>query len=213
MTEEEKFQRLKTLNIDILSQSGNCEASQQMFGAATCVHELCEAWYKYWFGLVTEVPKQVAQAFSVMYSEIKDEVNAAGIFYNEDSPQGYVIIGDSTEPIHLYRARHAYVLGNAHVVLHACAHATGMSGGCTIELLDSSTATIDNGYGIARDRSELTTKCDAECHGSAKVRITDAVLTDNGHLRITAYGTATVRSFTDRLIYLYDSSTIEPLSE
>ncbi len=214
MTEEEqKFQRLKALNIEVLSQSGNCEASQQMFGAATCARDLCEAWYKYWFGLVTEVPKQVSEAFALMYDEIKDEVNAAGIFYNEDSPSGYIIVGDSEEPIHLYTARHAYVLGNAHVVLHGNAHAIGMSDDCTIELLDSSTATIDNGYGIARDNSDLTTKSNAECHKAARVRITNATLKDNGHSRIMAFGTAKVVSFTDRLINLYDSSTLEITNE
>lgn len=208
-TPEDKFQRLKDVNIAILAQSGNCEASQQMFGAAQCVKDLCDAWYKYWTGLVSEVPQQVIDAFASMYPEIRDDVNASGIFYNEDSPSGYVIIGDNDIPVNLYTARHAYILGKAHVRLHGTAHATAMNNDCTVELLDSSTATVEKGHGIARGHSTLTTTQDAECYNSSKVRITDATLTDNGHSAIYAFGHAKVKTFTDKLITLYDSATIE----
>lgn len=211
--QEDKFLRLKTVATDILSQSGNCIASQETFAATRTIRDICDAWYKYWTGLVSEVPQQVVQAFAEMYPEIKEDVNASGIFYNEDSQNGYVIIGETDGPLHLYCTRHAYILGKAHVVLHATAHATALCDGCTVELLDSSTATVDKGYGIAKGHSTLTTKQNAECCQAAKVRITDATLTDNGHTAVYAYGNAKIMSFTDKGINLYDSSTLEITNE
>lgn len=206
---EEKYQRFKVLCAKILAQSGNCETSQADFAAAADYAQLREAWAKYWAGVQTEVPTQVLAAFAEHYSEYKEELNAAGVHYNEDAPLGTVVIGDSVEEIHLWRARNAYVLGAAKVVLHATAAATGLNEKCTVELRDNSRATMRAGYAIAGGRSLLTTRCDAECREAATVRITDATLKDCGHAAVYAYGKAAVKSFTDRLIYLHDNSTLE----
>ena len=207
-TQKEKYQRFKILCTDILAQSGNCEASQAAFAAAANYAQMREAWAKYWQGVLMEVPTQVLAAFADVYPEYKEELNAAGVYYNEDAPLGIVVIGDSAEEIHLWRARNAYILGAAKVVLHAAASATGLNENCSVELREGSCATMRAGYAIARGHSVLTTKTDAECHDAATVRITDATLKDCGHTAIYAYGRAAVKSFTDRLIYLYDNSTL-----
>lgn len=204
----EKALRLKQLCISILAQSGNCEASQHDFGETETIGQLCAVWHKYWHGMITEVPQQVIDGFREVYPEYKKDFNAEGIFYNEDSQTGYVLIGDSDEPIHLSFARNAYVLGKAHVVLHLQASVLAMNAGCKIELFDSSRATIKEGYGIARNRSQLTTMGDAECYDCATVRITDGTLQDNGHGAIYAYGKATINSFTSRLINIYDNAKL-----
>ena len=207
-TPEQKSQRFKALCIGILAQSGNCQASQQDFGETASIKDMCAAWHKYWHGMITEVPQQVVQAFHDFYPDFKAEINAAGIFYNEDSQTGYVLVGDSDEPVHLSFARTAYVLGKAQVVLHNQASALAMNAGCRIELLDNSRATIKEGYAIARNYSQLTTGCDAECYDQSTVRITDGTLQDYGHRNICAYGEATINSFTSRLITLFDKSKL-----
>ena len=84
-TVEQKSLRFKQLCIGILAQSGNCQASQHDFGETTSIREMCDTWHKYWHGMITEVPQQVVQAFHDFYPDFKTEINAAGIFYNEDS--------------------------------------------------------------------------------------------------------------------------------
>lgn len=207
-TKDEKALRFKQLCIGILAQSGNCEASRHDFGMTSSIKEMCEAWHKYWHGMITEVPSQVVQAFHDFYPDFKAEINAAGIFYNEDSRTGYVLVGDSDEPIHLSFARTAYVLGKAHVVLHLNASALAMNPDCKIELLDGSRATIKEGYAIARNHAQLTTGCNAECYDQSIVRITDGNLLDYGHRNIYAYGKATINSFTSRLIELSDKAKL-----
>lgn len=208
-TQEQRTQRFKTLCVHILAQSGNCQESQHAFRSTQSIPEMCEAWRKYWHGLITEVPQQVIDAFKAVYPEFKADINLGGIFYNEDSPTGTVLVGDTDEEIHLYSSRKIYVLGKAHVILHNAATALVMNEGCKVELLDGSKATIKAGYGIARNYAHLVTCQKAECYDQSVVFITDGILHDHGHKKINAFGTALIDTFTHRLIDLYDSARIE----
>ena len=208
-TPEQRTQRFKILCVHILAQSGNCQESQHAFKSTQSIPEMCEAWRKYWHGLITEVPQQVIDAFKAVYPEFKADINQGGIFYNEDSPTGTVLVGDTDEEIHLYSSRKIYVLGKAHVILHNAATALVMNEGCKIELLDGSKATIKAGYGIARNYAHLVTCQEAECYDQSVVFISDGILHDHGHKKINAFGTALIDTFTHRLIDLYDSARIE----
>lgn len=208
-TPEQRTQRFKTLCVHILAQSGNCQESQHAFKSTQSIPEMCEVWRKYWHGLITEVPQQVIDAFKAVYPEFKADINQGGIFYNEDSPTGTVLVGDTGEEIHLYSSRKIYVLGKARVILHNAATALVMNEGCKVELLDGSKATIKAGYGIARNYAHLVTCKEAECYDQSVVFMTDGTLHDHGHQKINAFGTATIETFTDRLIDLYDSAQIK----
>lgn len=208
-TPEERTLRFKTLCVNILAQSGNCQESQHAFKSTQSIPDMCEAWRKYWHGLITEVPQQVIDAFKSVYPEFKADINQGGIFYNEDSPTGTVLVGDTDEDIHLYSSRKIYVLGKAHVVLHNAATALVMNEGCKVELLDGSKATIKAGYGIARNYAHLVTCQEAECYDQSVVFMTDGTLHDHGHQKINAFGTALIDTFTNRLMDLYDSARIE----
>lgn len=208
-TQQQKADRFKRLCISILAQSGNCEASQHDFNATDSIQSMCAVWRKYWQGLMNEVPDQVIAAFREFYPDFKTEINDAGIYYNEDARLGIVLIGDSDTPITLNFAKDAYILRKATVILRNNASAICRHPEATVELYNSSRATVQQGHGIARDRSTLTTCCDAECYNSSTVRITNATLTDRGHLAIYAYGTAKVNTFTDKGVTLYDTATIE----
>lgn len=208
-TQEQRTQRFKTLCVHILAQSGNCQESQHAFRSTQSIPEMCEAWRKYWHGLITEVPQQVIDAFKAVYPEFKADINQGGIFYNEDSPTGTVLVGDTDEEIHLYFSRKIYVLGKAHVILHNAATALVMNEGCKVELLDGSKATIKAGYGIARNYAHLVTCQEAECYDQSVVFMTDGTLHDHGHKKINAFGTALIDTFTHRLIDLYDNARIE----
>lgn len=208
-TPEQRTQRFKTLCVNILAQSGNCQESQHAFKSTQSIPEMCEVWRKYWHGLITEVPQQVIDAFRAVYPEFKTDINQGGIFYNEDSSTGTVLVGDTDEEIHLYSSRKIYVLGKAHVILHNAATALVMNEGCKVELLDGSKATIKAGYGIARNYAHLVTCKEAECYDQSVVFMTDGTLHDHGHQKINAFGTAMIDTFTHRLIDLYDSAKVE----
>lgn len=204
----EKSEKFKALCIAILAQSGNCQESQLAFRGTESIQQMCAAWHKYWHGMITEVPQQVMAAFRDFYPDYKSEINAAGIFYNEDSPTGNVLIGDSTETIHLYHAHTAYILGNARVVLHNIASALVMNPDCHVELRDFSRATVKEGHAVARNQSRLTTNVSAECYDMSVVNITAGTLTDHGHRAVYAFGNAVVNSFTRQFISIYDNAQV-----
>ena len=204
----DKSEKFKALCIGILAQSGNCQESQLAFRGTESIQQMCAAWHKYWHGMITEVPKQVMAAFRDFYPDYKSEINAAGIFYNEDSPTGNVLIGDSTETIHLYHAHTAYILGNARVVLHNTSSALVMNPDCHVELRDFSRATVKEGYAVARNQSRLTTNDSAECYDMSVVNITAGTLTDHGHRAIYVFGNAVVNSFTRQFISIYDNAKV-----
>ena len=79
-TKEQKALRFKNLCISILAQSGNCKDSQHDFNDTHTIGQMCSAWWKYWHGLITEVPQQVVKAFENFYPDFKDEINAAGFY-------------------------------------------------------------------------------------------------------------------------------------
>lgn len=207
-TKEQKTQRFKELCIEILSQSGNCMESQHDFHETETIQQMCSAWWKYWHGLITEVPMQVVRAFDTFYPDFKTEINAAGFYYNEDARNGIVLIGNSEKPIHLSESKRVTILGSTYVMLHRNASALALNPNCTVELFDGSIATIKEGYGVAHDHSHLTTLCDARCFDSSIVHITNGTLLDYGHSLICAYGDATIKTFTNKLIQLYDKSKL-----
>ena len=53
--------------------------------AANTVPELVAVWLKYWHGLITEVPQQTIAALSEVYDDYKDDINAAGVYFNEST--------------------------------------------------------------------------------------------------------------------------------
>ena len=207
-TKEQKALRFKNLCISILAQSGNCKDSQHDFNNTHTIGQMCSAWWKYWHGLITEVPQQVVKAFEDFYPDFKDEINAAGFYYNEDSQNGIVLVGNSDKEISLSRSRRITVLGKAHVVLRQSASALVLNPDCKVELHDTSRATVKQGYAVALDYSQLTTFDNAECFDQSVVHITNGTLQDNGHRAIYAYGSATINSFTTRLITLFDNSKL-----
>ncbi len=205
-TPEQRIQRFKNLCVNILAQSGNCQESQHAFKSAQSIPEMCEAWRKYWHGLITEVPQQVIDAFKAVYPEFKADINQGGIFYNEDSPTGTILVGDTDEEIHLYSSKKIYILGKARVILHNMATALVMNKDCKVELLDGSKATIKAGYGIARNYAHMATCQESECYDQSVVFITDGTLHDHGHKKINAFGHALIDTFTQRMIILYDNA-------
>lgn len=174
---------------------------------------IAAVWRKYWRELVSEQYADIiCEELPHHYYELKDGFNRAGVFFNE-CPSSYmnrsfVLIGNSDNPIHIYGHAEAHVLGNALVIAHDHARVSCVQPQGKIELLDYSQGDITAGYTIARNRSSLHAATDCECYNSSVVTITHGILTDHGHLRISAYQDALVDSFTENLITLYDNATL-----
>lgn len=220
------FSRFQDLCIRILSQSDNCQESQQAFKSAKSVPELVTAWQFYWNGVLHEVPEQVLAAFNKFYPEYHDDIARAGIYFNESpatvpsgSPEdlevgvttpspSMVLIGDSDKPVHIEGRHRVYVLGNTPVTCSGQCNVNVIAERANVTLLGNCRCNAEAGTIIVKDRSVFNGKGNVTCYDSATVFIAGGTLEDHGHLNISAYSDSAISSFTKQRIILYDQATI-----
>lgn len=221
MSKDNYFNDFRDICFGVLSQSGNCQESQDAFAATHSVPELVTAWKKYWKGIVTEVPRQTADAFAKFYATYRNDINRAGVYYNEAPPQteqrATIIVGYADEKkkeLSLSGRHRIYVLGDMRVMAY---------GHCSVYVCDLAEANVvvndhcrcscENGHIEARGRSWVNGKGRIRCYNSTTIYCTGGVVTDYGHLAISAYNDVMVMSPTTRYISLYDKATLQQREE
>ncbi len=210
------FQRFQDLCIGILAQSDNCLESQALFRSARTVPELVTAWQRFWAGVMHEVPEQVIAAFADLYPVYRDDINRAGVFYNEAPPaefnHGMVLVGDApaadAAAITISGRHRVYVLGDAPITVGGSSSVHVNAARANVTLSDCARANIEQGTLVARGRSIVNGRGDMTCFDAATIYISGGTLTDHGHLNIVAFNDAVVRSFTNRRIQLNDQSKL-----
>lgn len=205
------FEKFKGLCLDILAQSDNCQESQICFRAATNMTELVLAWKQFWAGVLREVPEQVTRAFSDLYSVYGEDINAAGLYYNE-APKNMsgctILVGDCREVLSLVGTNRVYVVGDAQInafdnVVVQCNCAMAV-----LNIYDHATAIMDGGTCSAHDRATINGKGHFYSYDAASVYISGGTLRDNGHKLIIAYNDAIIKSFTNKNIELKDNAEL-----
>lgn len=204
-----KFERFKKLCTDILSQSGNCKESQADMAAANTVPELVAVWLKYWHGLITEVPQQTIAALSEVYDDYKDEINAAGVYFNESTDKGEVLVGDCPNVLKFRDKAKVYVLGKAEVCAYDHVYVYADNEDAKILLNDYSRGNIHKSTVHACDWSSVITDSNKVfCADAATVDITGGVVCDAGHREINAYKGTVVYSNLKKGITLDNTSKL-----
>lgn len=176
MKRKPSFEHFRKVVLSVLSQSGNCEESQADVKACTTIPEIVQVWKKYWSGVIDEVPTQFIAALDEIYPLYADQINAAGVWYNEVASQGMCVIGNlptsfdsplvaesEFTPVRLY------VLGRAKVIARGITQIYSNCAEAEIDLHDSSTGTVTRGFARAYDRSTLITADRYEQHDKAKI--------------------------------------------
>lgn len=209
MGQQNRTEQFRSICKEILSQSGNCKESQDDLAAAKTIPEMVMVWRKYWHGILTEVPLQTIAKLDHVYSEFKEEINAAGVFYNESRNDGFIIVGNCDNVVKIEDKAHAYVLGKAEVWAFGHSYIYANNPDATILLYDHSCGNIQNSTVHACDWSSLiSNKAKAHCVDAVTVDLMGGTLTDNGHLLINAYNGSVVYSNLTKNIVLNGSSKI-----
>lgn len=216
--QKDYFYNFKQLCISILSESDNCKPSQQAFQSATTVQQLVHAWEKYWSGIIHEVPQQVKDAFTQLYSVYKADINRAGLWYNEQPQTGgyraLVLIGDATpetaqSAVDIMGNHRIYIIGSQSVRIFGTCRAFISSRKARVELFGSVDANIEKGEVKAREFSRIHGKGTITSYDSAVVDIYGGTCEDHGHYEINAYNDSVVTSFTSRKIKLHGKARLE----
>ncbi len=224
--EQDYFERFQSLCIKILSQSDNCQESQDLFRAAKSVPELVSAWQRFWAGVLHEVPEQVIKAFADLYPVYRDDIIRAGVYYNEAPVDldgrllmtgGMVLIGDAAEgdsvdhPLVIPGRHRIYVLGDLPLtVTDNCSVNVNADRAC-VTVKGFVRCNLEKGKVIAREHAVVNGHGVIVCYDATNIAISGGYVTDHGHMQITAYNDACVQSFTNRYITLNDHSTLKYL--
>ncbi len=187
-----------------------------MFKNARSVPELVTAWQRFWAGLLHEVPEQVIKAFGDLYPVYRDDINRAGVFYNEAPVstvvmKGMVLIGDAHEgddPLVITGKHRVYVLGNLPVIVKENCSVHVNAERADVTVMGAARASVEQGNVVARDRAIVNGKGNITCYDSTSIYLTGGTLKDHGHLNIVAYNDAVINSFTNRRITLNDQAIL-----
>lgn len=125
-----------------------------------------------------------------------DEMRKGGVFVNEDSEHGYVIISNPEKPVSVGGTARAYIFTPAEVTATDNAQVYCRTAGSKITLRGhaychcESRDTMVMVYNFAKAEGQM------ECHtyNAAEVMIQGGTLCDHGHRRIAAYGDTKVYS-------------------
>ena len=217
MTEKEKYvEDFKKMCIGILAESNNCMESQKAFKEAKSVPEAVTAWMHYFAGVVDEVPRQVAAAFAKMYDVYKEDVNKAGVYFNEEPPEGItarvVIVGDCDKDLTIGARHKVYVLGKAKVTLIEQAQATVNYPDAEIYAYDAARVTMRAGRAWMFDSSSFVGRGRVYAHNDCRIDISGGDVFSLGHRVISAYGDTIVKARSMQHVYLHDRAREEPMS-
>lgn len=207
MVESNSFEKFKKLNLDILKQTGNCIESQQLFGAAQSVAELVSVWLHFWANMLDEVPQQLVSALKEVYSDYKEDINSAGVYFNEAPNTAFgnekILIGDDVDGLEIHGNYSVYVLGCSSISVYDHSQVYVYNEGAKVGIYDNVICYVTKGTVIAHDRAIVNGQGNLTCYDSTTINISDGVLEDHGHLQINAHEKAVVNSFTTKGIKIF----------
>lgn len=211
--QQDRTELFRSICKEIQLQSGNCKESQTDFFSAKSIPEIVRVWRKYWHTILTEVPLATIASLDKHYKEFCSEINAAGVYYNEERDNGIIIVGTANKDFSFHGNAMVYVLGAVKSVVaedHVRVYCNNPES--TILLRGHAHGNIIAGKVIVCEFAEATINhSDAETHDAAIATVVNGTLTDYGHRQINAYNGSVVYSNIKKNISLYDSSRIIPL--
>lgn len=212
-----KFDKFQQICADLRLQTTNCQKSQVKFGEAKSVTEAVAALRMFWISVVEQIPAEFVSALDQHYAEFRDEMNAAGVYYNEapaNPTNAVVFVGDIQSTLSILNGRpRVIVLGRANVVVSDHVRCECYHEDAQIECCGHSRLQLKKGSAIARDYSTVEGYGTILTHDRATAYIYGGSLFDRGHNLIKSYNDAVIHSFTDRKIELYDQSQLKDIYE
>ena len=214
MEKEEAYRKLKEISKRACHERHACAEGYKQMLASDNVSQMMATWRKNWDDIVnSKFADIVNNEIPALYSALKAEMNAAGIYVNE-CPQTapefvLVVVTDHDSVVDIYDRAKCYVLGKTYV--RAWGHSqvySERSEKCLIQLYDRSYGHVSKGCVGASGRSRLWTSTGAVLNDSAKCEAHGGVIHADSYLKIEAYGDTIVLSKTDRNITLYGNACI-----
>lgn len=216
MEKKDPFINLKEICDAACHERKACVKGYKQMLASNNVEQMMQTWRDNWQDVVDSKYADIIRSeLPKIYSELKKEMNRAGIYLNEcpENAQRYVniIITDTDDAVNIYGMAKAYVLGIADVIAHDNTQVYNLRMDANITLLDYSYGHINAGKVTAKGRSSLTCSCDAIIDGAVQCSATGGTVIAKCFRELMAYGDSLIRSHMTAGITLHDKAQFEYL--
>lgn len=208
------FERLKEICRVACHERNACKPGFEALMKTESINGILNVWKANWQDIFDSkfADIMVANIVSV-YQEMRSDFVLGGVFVNESTESGLLIVSDAKEKIFAGGSAKVYVFTPSEVEATDNAQVYCRAEGSRIVLRGHSYGYIDAGEVEVRDFAHLQGSFTAHTYNASETVVKSGTVIDHGHRRIVAYGGSRVYSDATRNITLSEQSRQYPLNE
>lgn len=208
------FERLKEICREAAHERNACKEGYVALMQTESVSDIMQVWKDNWEDVYeSKYADIVVREIENIYDEMGDEIRAAGVYVNEDSDGGIIIISNPKKKIHVRGTARAYVFTKADVTATDNAQVYNRSSNAQVTLRGHSYGNMKTGTCTVKNFAEAKGKGTFVTYNAARLIAEGGIVVDNGHKHISAYGGTRVYSDNSRHIELNGQARQRPLIE
>ena len=168
-------------------------------------------WGDVWGSMFADI---IDEKIARWYDGLQDEFHRAGVYVNEPTNKGLVIVSHTDQPLHFNGQAKVYIFGKAKVTAAGHCEVYCRCPDADIELTDNAWGLIERGRVVARDFATVQSYQEVTCYGSAHVIVSAGICRDYGHRQIQLRDNTTIYT-NSRYNITYDTERITtiPITE
>lgn len=191
--EQQGFEELRNSVLDRMIQHNTCESSQNEVLQSNNDGILFSLLHKYWLEILKQYRKPFIKWLETYYAAYKEILNRIGVWFNESTDSGKVIVTQGI--LDFGGDAKVWAYKSSHVVLHEKAHCTAKEN-AYIECFDYSSAMLlDESVCYAFQRSKVNATAQSKAYANDSCTITAgdrSTVIAHSWNQITAVGEAEV---------------------
>lgn len=208
------FERLKEICRVACHERNACKDGFEALLKTGSVADILAVWKANWEDVYeSKYADIMVENITSVYQELQDEFRASGVFVNEDSDKGLVIVSNPTGPLRFGGTAHVYIFTAADVTATENAQVYCRAEGSHIILQGHSFGKFKAGEVTVKEFAEASGNGVFHTYNAADVAVSSGKVIDHGHRRIAAYGGTEVYSDAVRNIILGGQARQFPLSD
>ena len=208
------FERLKEICRSAAHERNACKEGFADLMQTKSVGGIMQVWKDNWDDVYeSKYADIMVREIADVYAELHDDFRRSGVYVNEDSDMGLVIVSNPDNPIQVGGTAKVYVFTDAEVTATDNAQVYCRADGAHIILKGHAYGNMKAGMVEVTDFAEAKGSGRFHTFNAAEVAVSSGKVIDHGHRRIAAYGGTRVYSDATRGIELGGQSRQYPLNE
>lgn len=207
------FERLKEICRVACHERHACQPGFEALMQTNTVGEILSVWKDNWQDIYeSKYADIIVEKIADVYADMKTEFNANGVFVNEPSSKGIVIVSNPSDAIAAAGTAKAYIFGSGNVTASDNAQVYCRDEEGYVILTGHSQGFFKAGVAEVNDFAKAQGVFHGDSFGAAYIILQGGFIVDHGHREITAFGDAVVYSDTKKKIELYANAQLLPVA-